>query len=75
MEPYHDFKASIDYRLKASIDFYRLKLLQTFNGNHKPNSYLDRVKGEARVSSRIGYVYLGVQISKGTVQWQPHQLI
>ena len=27
MEPYCDFKASIDYGLKTSIDFYRLKLL------------------------------------------------
>ena len=27
MEPYRDFKASIDNRLKTSTDFYRLKLL------------------------------------------------
>ena len=27
MEPYRDFKASIDNRLKTSIDFYRLKFL------------------------------------------------
>ena len=27
MKPYRDFKVSIDYRLKASIDFNRLKLL------------------------------------------------
>ena len=29
MGPYRDFKASTDYRLKTSIDFYRLKILYT----------------------------------------------
>ena len=75
MESYRDFKASIDNRLKTSIDFYRLKLLQTFNGNQKPDTYLDRVNGEAGVPSGIGYVCLGVQISKGTAQRQPHRRI
>ena len=27
MKPYRDLKASIDYRLKTSMDFYRLKLV------------------------------------------------
>ena len=56
MEPYRDFKASTDYRLKTSID-------------------LDRVNGEAGVPSSVGYVCVGVQISKGTAQLQPHRLI
>ena len=75
MEPYRDFKASIDYRLKTSIDFYRLKILWTFNGYQKPDTYLDWVNGEAGVLSGVGYVCLGVQISKGTAQWQLHRLI
>ena len=29
MEPYRNFKSSIDYRLMTSIDFYRLELLHT----------------------------------------------
>ena len=74
IEPYHDLKASIDYRLNTSIEFYRLKILKTFNGNQKPDTYLDQVNGEAGVPSGVGYVCLGVQISKGTVQQEPHQL-
>ena len=62
VEPYRDFKATIDNRLKTSIDFCRLKLLETFNGNQKPDTYLDRVNGEVGVPSGIGYVCLGVQI-------------
>ena len=58
MEPYRDFK--------ASIDFYRLKLLQTFHGNQKSDTYLDRVNREAGVPSGVGYVCLRVHISKGT---------
>ena len=75
MELYRDFKASIDNILKTSIDFYRLKLLYTFNGNQKPDTYLDRVNGEAGVPSGVGYVRLGVQISKGIVQRQTHRRI
>ena len=75
MEPYRDCKASIDNRLNNSIDFYRLKLLETFNGNQKPDTYLDRVNGETGVPSGVGYVCLGVQISKGTAQRQPHRWI
>ena len=81
MEPYRNFKASIDYRPKTSIDLYRLKLLQTIdyrlqtNGNHKTDTYLFRAYGEVGVPSRVGYVCLGIQMSKGTAQRQPHQLI
>ena len=56
MEPHRDFKASIDNRLKTSID-------------------LDRMNGEAGVPSGTGYICLGVQISKGTAQRQPHRRI
>ena len=41
MEPYRDFKASIDNKLKTSINFYRPKILQTFSDNQKPDTYLD----------------------------------
>ena len=46
MEPYCDFKASIGYRLKTSINFYRPKLLQTLNGSQKPDTSLDWVNGK-----------------------------
>ena len=62
MEPYRDFKVSTDYRLKTSIDFYRLKILWTFNGNQQPDTYLDQVNGEAGVPTGVGYVCLGVQL-------------
>ena len=60
MEPYRDFKVSIYH------------ILKTFNGNEKPDIYLDRMNGEARVISGVGYVCLRVKISKKTVQRQPH---
>ena len=74
MESYRESEASIDYRLKTSTDFYRPKLLQTFNGNQKPDTYLDWVNGEAGVPSGIGYVCLRVQISKGIAQREQHRL-
>ena len=54
MEPYLDFKVSIYY------------ILKTFNGNEKPDTYLDRMNGEAKVVSGVGYVCLRVKISKST---------
>ena len=73
IEPYRDFKASKDYRLKTSVDFYRP--LEMFNGNQKPDFYLDWVSGEAGVPSGIGYACLGFQISTSTAHWKLHQMI
>ena len=56
------------------MDFYRLKILETFNSNQKPDTYLDQVNGDAWVPSGMAYACLGVQISKGKALRQPHQL-
>ena len=77
MEPYRSFKASIDYRLKTSIELCRL--LQTKASiDFKWQSetlHLDWANEEDGVPSDVGYVCVRVQISKRTAQRQPHRLI
>ena len=65
MELYRDFKPSIDYRLKNSI-----KILQTFNGSQKPDTYLDWVNEEAGLVSGLPWLCLLQSIA----QQQPHRL-
>ena len=78
MKPYRNFKVSIDYRLKASIDFYRpqeTKASIDFQWQSKTWHFLRSSERLNRgVPSGVGYVCLGVQISKGIVHRQPRRL-